>query len=352
MLRSRAVVFSRATSSFCTHRGAVAVYVALGLTAIIGAAALCIDVGRLVLARQVAQDIADAAAVSAGPLLASASDSLAVAQQSVAANTGKPGIVFTSQYLAESSASDIIWYGPGETVPGYRLLGPASQAMQVKCHAALAYTFGRILGFTDTSLVRRALVVRGPVLGCPIAPMWISNTTPYKYGVQQNLHNTDVGTDANIPGNFGWLQLPSGCTASWSDLIAGVPQPDSVTNSLMTAAGNTVYGLTGERVGQWVQVLNERIARGDGAPWTGETFTNYSPNNPHIILVPMVSFQGGTGSNAAFRIERYGAFWLDNVDNTGKPKSINGRFIQYVIPGADIDPGANDTGLFTYRLVQ
>ena len=69
------------------------------------------------------------------------------------------------------------------------------------------------------------------------------------------------------------------------------------------------------------------------------------------MLVPLVSFIGGTGSGASFTIVKFGAFSLDSVK--GPQKKITGRFMQFDAPGGDPNSELNtNTGLFATKLVR
>lgn len=321
------------------------------LIAIIGMGALCIDVGRLILASTVAQDSADAAAFAGGSLLKYPADAIVAAQQTITANnTANRAMPVTCQYIPESATSDILYYAPNSTVPGIGLLGPYAKALRIKTHLTVPYTFARVLGLTQKQIMRQSTVIRAPVGGCPISPMWVSHPTEYRYGEYQNLLMADGPFAAGIPGNFGWLSLPADCTASWSTVLAGLPLSDQDMEALFVDIGDTVGGYPGLSVGQWVNGLESRITRAQAGTWATETFENCSPNNPRIVIVPLVNYISGTGSGATFRIERFGAFWLDSVTSAGNPKHIDGRFIRYTLPGAGIEPLSDDVGIFTYRL--
>jgi len=325
--------------------------VAVGLTALLGLAALSVDVGRIMMAAQRAQDVADAAAFAGGSTLKVPADAIVAAQQTVAANNqSNQGFPITCTYIASSAASDIRYFAPYTYVPNYGWLGWAAKAIQVTTHVTVPYTFGRAVGLTQKEITRRATAVRAPVGGCPIAPMWVSHPTEYSYGEYQNLLMADGPHYADIPGNFGWLALPAEVTASWATVLAGLPLSDADLEAMFRDIGDTVTGYPGLSVGQWVDGLEARITRAGTGAWAGETWDNCSPNNPRIVIVPLVSYVSGTGSGATFRIEKFGAFWLDAVTASGNPKHIDGRFIRYTLPGAGIEPLADDVGLFSYRL--
>jgi len=71
-----------------------------------------------------------------------------------------------------------------------------------------------------------------------------------------------------------------------------------------------------------------------------------------VPICPMCEYLGETGTEAQFQIRAFGAFWLEEVDTNGHPKSITGRFIQYTLPGSAGDPLSRETGLWTVKMVQ
>lgn len=343
---------SQALGRLRGRRGATIVLVAAGLVALLGAAALSIDIGQMVVAAQRAQDVADAAALAAGAYLKTPDVAISTALQYVGANNQPhQGFPIVCRFIPFSPDSDIVYYPMGSYVPGYGWLGLYARALRVRTHITVPFSFARVLGLTSTYITRQAIVIRAPVGGTPIAPMWVSHPTEYQYGQYQNLLMADGPHYAGIPGNFGWLALPPEVSASWITVLSGAPLSDDDVEALFRDIGDLVYGYPGLSVGQWVRGLEDRLARAESNPrWADDTFDNFEPDNPRILIVPLVSYVSGTGSGATFRIEKFGAFWLENINNTGNPKSIGGRFIRYTLPGAGINPLADDTGLFSFRL--
>ncbi len=333
---------------FATRRGFTLVMMAIVLVIIMGCVAMTVDVGRIMVASQQAQNAADASALAAAPLLANPSDALAEARDAINANNQNAG-----EYAVTCGNSDIVYYGPGSNVPGFGPLGPFAQAITVTTHVPLQYTFGAALGLTQTTVDRRAVAVRAPSGGAPIAPMWITAATPYNYGNPYNLLMADGPHYPDIPGNFSWLDIPSGMSASWSQVLEGYPPLSEADQAKMTMHVDDVCsGKTGLAVGHWATPLRNRIARGSSGIYAGDTFDDFDPTNPRIILVPLCVYVGGTGTGAQFRIVKFGAFWLERVNSGGTTKSIDGRFIRYSIPGyGDLDADATSEGIYTYRLV-
>lgn len=330
-----------------------AIMVASGLLVLMGVGALCVDVGRVQVAAQRTQDVVDAAAFSAGPLLIQPNEAIATALMTAQANnTGQGPFAVRINHTGNGGQSDIEYYPPGSTLPGMNEpLGMFARAIRVTGHIDMPYTFGRAIGLDQVTVTRSATVIRAPAGGAPIAPIWVAHGTDYNYGQYQNLLMADGPHYSEIPGSFGFLQIPSGLSVSWREVLAGIRLTDYEREAMFVDISDSVYAYTGLNVGQWTTALNERITHAGTGKWAGETFDNCSDDNPRILIVPLVTYKGGTGSNARFEIIRFGAFWLDDVSASGNPKRINGRFIQYTLPGAGTDALSEDQGLFTFRLV-
>ena len=330
--------------------GVVGAWVVVALVALAGAAAMSFDLGRLAIAAQRAQDVADSAALAAATQLPYENASRAAALRMTAANA-TDGL----GWPVTCDSSDIVYTGPNNTV-GDTVLGPWAHAMTVTVRTGVEYGFARIFGMTGRSLSRSATVIRGPIRGIPIATMWIAEDTPLNYGQQINMLMADGPHYAGIPGSFGFLQEPTGCTADWFSLLQGYGLSEQDIETSFVNLGDTVYARTGVTVGNFRKALQSdqgksRLERGTTGEFQHDTFHSYHPANPRIMLIPLVSYLGDTGSNAAFRIEKFGAFWLEGI-NQGQ-KEIWGRFIEFDMPGGDPDSQlTTQTGVFATKLVQ
>ena len=332
------------------RRGVIGAWVAVALVVIAGAAAMSVDLGRLVLAGQRCQDVADSAALAAATQLPYETQARAAALRTAVVNrtdgTGWPVNV---------SNADITFCGPNGTINGLTL-GPWAHAMRVTANAPVEYSFARIFGLASATVRRSATVVRAPVEGIPIVTMWISHTTPLIYGREINMLMADGPHYAGIPGSFGFLQEPPGCTADWFKLLQGYGlTPQDIETSFVNI-GDSVFAKTGVNVGNFRKALVDdagcsRMERGTTGEFADDTFDSYRPDNPRIMLVPLVSYLGDTGSNAEFRIEKFGAFWLEGI-NQGQ-KEIFGRFIEYDMPGGDPNSDlTTETGVYATELIQ
>jgi len=337
------------------ERGTILVVACLGVIGLIGVAALTVDIGRLVIAAQVAQDMADAAALGAGRELPEYSTAQSVALDLVAANNK---LVGGFPAICSPDDGDITFWDVNETVPGFGELGGVAWAMQVTTHVPVAYIFARLVGLEGATISRSCTVVRMPIGGVPICPMWINYGTDYLYGQQQNLLMADGPHYENIPGSFGWLEPPSGDKNTFSDLLRDYQVPAEMVAANYVSIDGIVTARTGVAVGHWRKALETapdglaRLERATWEQWAGNTFECFRKGNPRLMLVPMVEYLGGNGANAEFLIHAFGAFWLESVDSYGQPKSVTGRFIQYNMPGAGGDALSPETGLWTVKMVQ
>jgi len=335
-----------------SRKGSIYGLLAIALLALMGMAAFSLDLGRVVIAAQRAQAVADAAALAgaSAPVTAVPSATYARISATVTANNQARGPTVTWQQ------SETTLYAGGQTIPGYGTLGSYEEGVRLATHVEVPYYFARGFGITGTTVTRRATAVRTFALGAPICPMWISYGTEYRYGETQNLLMADGPHYANIPGNFGFLSPKTGSN-DFDLMLRGYQVPPEKIIGNYVQVNEFVYAYTGLSVGQWSKALQSsndglaRLQRATWEPWAGDTFESYHRDNPRILIVPMCEYLDGTGSNARFRIKKFGAFWLESVSTSGQ-KSITGRFIQFQMPGASGDALAEYTGLWRAKLVK
>ena len=339
-------------SELRNRRGVAGTWVSVALITLLGMAALVVDVGKLTIAAQRAQDVADSAALAGATRLPNTDAARATALRTVMSNNTE-GAGMTSY----CSSEDVSFYNPTDAIPDYGDLGPWSYAMTVTARVPVEYGFARVVGVGSAVAERSCTVMRAPSRGVPICTMWIAHNTPLQYGVQQQLLMAGGPTDTEIPGSFGFLQEPAGCTATWDTLLQGYPLNYEDIETAFVTVGDSVWAKTGVNVGLFFQALESngegtaRMQRCLWDKWVGDTFVDYHKDNPRIMLIPMVTYLGGTGSGAEFSIERFGAFWLEDVQ--GGQKVVTGRFIEYDLPGGDPNNSAQfDDRVFSTKMLK
>lgn len=346
------VRYARGFRRVVNRRGVAGTWVAVTLVALLGMAALVIDVGRLTVAAQRAQDMADCAALAGATRLPNTDAARATALRTVLSNNNE-GVGMD----AVCSSEDVSFYYPTDVIPDYGELGLWAHAIKVTARVPVQYGFARVVGVSGAVAERSCTVMRAPSSGVPICTMWIAHNTPLQYGVQQQLLMADGPHYADIPGSFGFLQSPAGCTAAWDDLLRGWPLTNEDIETAFIDVGDSVWAKTGVNVGLFFKALE---ANNDGTArmqrclwdkWKDDTFTDFHKDNPRIMLIPMVTYLGGEGSGAEFRIERFGAFWLEDVQ--GGQKIITGRFIEYDLPGGDPNNNSQfDDRVFSTKMLR
>ncbi len=335
------------------RKGVTIAIVAVALIALLGMASLAIDVGQLCIAAQTAQHTADAGGLAGGPELPDYNEATSAALAIVAANNES-----SSRFPVGCETDDIDFWGPGEAIPDYGSLGNSAWGIRVKGHVPVEYAFARIFGLSGATVTRSCVVVRMPVGGASICPMWVNYQTDHQYGQQQQLLMADGPHYENIPGSFGWLQPPSGDSSEFLELLRGYNLTEDQIVSNYASLDDTLYANSGLAVGQWRGALEAasdglaRLQRAMWEPWTYDAFDDFHSNNPRLLIIPMCEYLGGTGSNAQFQIRAFGAFWLESVDSHGQHRSITGRFIDYTMPGAGGHPLSPETGLWTVKMVK
>ncbi len=174
------------------ERGVIMVWAVLALVALLGMAALTVDVSRLVSAAHTAQNTVDAAALAGASELPGSADAFHLATQYVAANNED------SAYQIEISGEQgFAYYGPGSSVPDYGELDQSkgrTDACMVRGQTQLDYIFAPVVGL-DTAIVRRLAVARRRVRATGDYAIFAKNSSG-TFGIKYD------GNDSTIDGNI------------------------------------------------------------------------------------------------------------------------------------------------------
>ena len=249
------------------------------------------------------------------------------------------------------------------------------EGVKVKAHVTSEWVFARVFGLESVDVERHAAGVRAYTGGLTMVPLWISlwelfpeglpdpddPVEPDELYVDRELFyaqdvepNLDPDDATFIPsGNFGFLE-PLSNPSDFDNLLGGINLTDTMLLDNYVEVGAQVDAYTGASVGIWDQALGDKKATGRlsrAVPYdaAGEDTSSFSDDNPHLIILPLVSYVGdsGGGSGATYTIEAFGAFWLTGVN--GQTKSITGQFIDFAVPGYSDGPVFG--GVISIRLV-
>lgn len=337
--------------------GAIAVIVAVLMVAIVGLAAIAIDVGALYSERRQLQNGTDAA------VLAVAED-CASGDVEAACDAGPQGDrVTTAQTFANRNAKD--GTAAVDPTPGVGVDVNYSESEATVTATSLndgegfvRHWFAPILGIDSTEVSAASTAIWGPVLfgSVPTLPLTFSqceydkflasgagsadepwtednNGAPriiYVHGDAEPCNSGPSGQD--LPGGFGWLDTDTSlsCEALIQDNWVGV-QP-----------GNS--------------------------PSQTDCPPEYLADNifNQIVHIPVfVDTNGETGNNAEYNIATYAAFYVTGYNFGGQYKMpssappcsgsdncIAGWFTTSSAGGGVVDPNAPDQGLRAIQLVQ
>ena len=134
------------------REGVVGVWMVVALMALMGMAALVFDVGRLTIAAQHVQNVADSAALAGAlqlPEFGACEERLAA----MVATSNEQAPVWAVTVTPEE---DLVYYGPTQNVPDYGVLGNGEYAITVTAHSIVNYTFARLFGINEVEVIRAA----------------------------------------------------------------------------------------------------------------------------------------------------------------------------------------------------
>lgn len=279
-------------------------------------------VAMLGVAAQECQDVADAGALAGCQEMPVVEAATFTARSAALANVPPAE---TGDFTVQTT-----YYLKGQALPSGET-APFGGALEVTARKWVQYHFLRVLGYEGKTVTRRALSTK-VVTGTCIAPIWISEATPVNYGVLVDF--VYGSNDSGVPGNFGFLRPAGGI--DFDDALKGIITPEEEELQRLVV-GDVVWGDTGVGVGHFKKDLvtdpDSRMKRATWWPWTYDTFSHYHGDNPRILMVPFVHYNGGTGSGANFTVVKFGAFWLEGVVSTANDKKITGRFLDFTKPG-------------------
>lgn len=291
------------------EKGSVVVLVALSITALLGFAALAIDIGNLYVNKAQAANAADAAALAgARDLPIGAGQAIDRANEYGRMNLNAEDTI----QAAVNSDSTIITVTVTRKVP-----------------LIFASVFN--LQSSNVSAVSRASnqVVTG-VIGA----------VPFSVEKQNFIFNTlyvlKDGGGSGSDGDYGALALGgTGASVYNYNILNGYEDKLSVGQWVDTEPGN-MSGPTSDGV-------RYRISEDPYA-----TFDTVKPDSPRIIIVPIIDNLDVNGRQPV-QIVGFGAFFLEGVGGSGNNNYVTGRFIRLYI-SADQGSGT-DYGLRNVRLI-
>lgn len=312
------------------ERGVTIVLVALLLVALVGAAALCVDVGRLYVERQHLVNACDAAALAGG-------------------------LELPRQAPAEVKAGEA---AVANHMPDYAVSFPTADRLRVDGQAPVEFAFAKVLGFDNRMVTAYAIVERIAGLSSTMGLRpWglVANTVDDEYefpdiefGDIRTLMLRHCQNDPDAlgaqPGDFLAVALGDpGANEYRDNILYGFQGTLEVGDWIQTEPG----GMAGPTVSSVEELIN--ATTDPASPWYGETYDNYTYGNPRVVLVPVITpFDSG---REGVQILGFAAFFLTAfAKDTAQTYQVQGAFIEYCTSTGE--GGGPDYGLSVLKLVE
>lgn len=292
--------------------GSVVVIVALAFTALLGFAALAIDIGVLTLEKTRLARTMDAAALAAAQELPDTSVAATVAFDYASRNHVDPSQI----QVSFSNDKRKVTVTTQKTVPLY---------------------FAKALGFSASDVSSRASAKIVPVKSSKgLIPIGINdNQLPLFPGVEYMIKS---GAHDQSHGWRGIIKYPGAHGASdYADYITnGYPGEVEIGEKEDEENGN-VSGPTS------TAVENLIMSCSDGCSWD-----NYKPGCPRVVLVPIYH---DMAPEKKVEIRGYAAVFLERVAGSGDDSEVYARYVNSTISAEADDSATNyNTYLNTVRL--
>lgn len=294
------------------EKGTALILMALGMSAIMGFAALVTDLGLMYLNKVQVSNAADAAALAGVQALPG--DELKarnLAQEYAAKN----GVESLSVSIAEDKKSIVV---QGEKTVGLML--------------------ARVLGRESSTSKARAEAVLEPLTGVKgVVPLGVSEQE-FIFGETYVLKYA-ASDDPEGEYHSGWLGLLAlqgpGAKLYLEDLKYGFGEEIQIGDILDIQTGN-ISGKTFEGI-------QYRIDRCTHLPYcTAESFRE---DCPRVMLVPVIR----PDEHKKVVVIGFAAFLVDSVEGMGNENYITGKFVRRTTSGSS-SPTGPDNGLFVPRL--
>jgi Flp pilus assembly protein TadG len=161
---------------------------------------------------------------------------------------------------------------------------------------------------------------------CGLIPIGLDSNTVYSDGSQINLQQGQVG-----PGNWDLLALGG---------VGGNNLRTNIANGYngMVSVYDWVTTEPGKKVGPVDQGFQDRLTLAQTVDPSG-TFSNHTPNDPRVLIVPVVNWEGQNGRSQV-EVMAFATLWLDSY--SGGQVTVN--FISQVIANSFGNPNAPSFG--------
>lgn len=293
------------------EKGVTQIIVVFALTAIIGAAALVIDVGAAT-ARQIAFSNAVDAATLAGVMALPSDPDEAI-----------------------DLANDYIVRNGFETTDITITISGDNRSIQVQGNLPHNFYLAPFIGIDNTTLASSARAMIGPARSASgLRPFGIDNQD-LVYGQQVVLKDGGGGGDN---GNFGGVAFAEifGASAFRENILYGYDGEIEIGDVIDTEPGNMASSINTVK-----QVINQD-------PYA--SFDDYSADSERVWIIPVLDDMDVEGRSAV-TVVGFATFFIEDIKKKSGKAEVTGRFIEFTTNG-EIDESAPDIGVYAMKLVE
>ncbi|AZU63887.1 TadE/TadG family type IV pilus assembly protein [Neobacillus mesonae] len=293
--------------------GGALVFVAIFLVALLGFAAIAIDVGRLYTEKSKLQKALDAAVLA-----------------------GAQGLR-TSETRAREIAETISDENDFK-VSGSELTFPTGDSIKATKKVNVPMTFAKVIGINDVPVSATAAAKVAPLTKASgIAPIVIDEKNIPSATVL-NCGETNPGT---LQGNCGYLQ------SSASNIREGLE------NGATYEVGKTVWTDPGGSVGQVDQAVEYLIKSDSDKPHCQSASTADNLCKRVITVVVIEEWKDVNGKEvkgkSELKVKYFASYWLEKYED----KKLYGHFIKMIAPGEiGSGTGIGEYGLYGVKLIE
>jgi len=294
---------------FKNDKGVIQIIVVLALTALLGAAALTIDIGAAMAERMKLSNAVDAATLAGAMELP------------------------TDPSAAKSKAAEFITLNGVDVNDVEIIVGADNRSLTIKAAEPFQFILAPAIGIDDTVLEASAKVIVAPASSAGgLRPFGIDNQD-LDYGEQVTLK--EGGGDGEI-GNFGGLAFDDefGARVFNINIEYGYDGTLYIGDIIDTEPGNMASS---------INTIETVI---DQDPYS--TFSNFDADSPRVWTIPVLDNMDVAGREEVV-IVGFAAFFIEEVDRHAGQTDVTGRFVQFTSNG-DIDEDAPDLGFYGMKL--
>jgi hypothetical protein len=160
-------------------------------------------------------------------------------------------------------------------------------------------------------------------------------------------------TDGYSPGNWGFLNIPSGFVGSTTPGSAshGGGAPQLATNiqngcTCSISLGDYIYPKPGVSWGPVSSAFNSRTG-GTSQTLSGDSLTPAEASSARLVTVPIVSWDATHGSSTEVQVLGFAEVWLVDLNKSGSTLTMRVQFVRYKSAIATTGGGANNFGALT-----